>query len=77
VWGEAQCFYDIKINMGLFLCSEVRKLKIPPHMGYGDKGVGGAIPGLYYVCIMSVQVFHTKSLFVSHYGSINIDRGSS
>lgn len=37
------------INMGL--CSEVRKLKIPPHMGYGDKGVAGAIPGMY------VQVF--------------------
>jgi FKBP-type peptidyl-prolyl cis-trans isomerase len=24
---------------------EVRMLTIPPHLGYGDRGAGGAIPG--------------------------------
>ena len=29
----------------MHVCREVRKLKIPPHLAYGDRGVEGAIPG--------------------------------
>lgn len=44
----------IKRNIHMYYFREVRKLKIPPHLAYGDRGVEGVIPGKFTSVSLSV-----------------------